>query len=175
MFDISEVTELEIQTREQEHERGSQLSISLDWRPADRLSLRSWHSRANAHRPLSSNRKRNRQLRLLWVHPPSTISRAGKGKRRGGRTSTSKISRRNSSLFARKSAHSGACFFSPRHSYSQVYHSSTLQKKTDSELFVVDTKGDDKGTTPFLFLTLHLIIRSPLSPKVSSTLLPRLP
>ena len=38
-------------------------------------------------------------------------------------------------------------FFSSHHRYSQVYHSSTLQKKTDSELFVVDTKGDDKGTT----------------------------
>ena len=38
-------------------------------------------------------------------------------------------------------------FFSSHHHYSQVYHSSTLQKKTDSELFVVDTKGDDKGTT----------------------------
>lgn len=49
----------------------------------------------------------------------------------------------------------GCVFFSPRHSYSQVYHSSTLQKKTDSELFVVDTKGDEKGMT-----LLHFVSRS---------------
>jgi hypothetical protein len=140
------------------------------------LKLRSWQSKANAHRPLSSNRKRNRQLRLPWVHRRSTTSRAGKGKRRGGRTSTSKISRRNSSLFARKSARSGAyIFFHPHHRWVLSYHSSTLQKKTDSELFVVDTKGDDKGMALLTFLTHHHITRSLLSPKVSPALLPRLP
>jgi hypothetical protein len=149
--------------------------LSLFFKVAS-LKLRSWQSRGNAHRPLTSNRKRNRQQRLPWVHRRSTTSRAGKGKRRGGRTSTSKISRRNSSLFARKSAHSGAyIFFHPHHRWVLSYHSSTLQKKTDSELFVVDTKGDDKGMALLTFLTHHHITRSLLSPKVSPALLPRLP
>ena len=44
-----------------------------------------------------------------------------------------------------------AFILSPPSALVLIYDSSTLQQRTDSELFVVDTKGDDKGTGLFAF------------------------
>jgi hypothetical protein len=59
---------------------------------------------------------------------------------------TLKMSRRNWRAFARRSAHSGAGLYLLNFCPSlNVIRRLTLQKKTDGELFIVDTKGDDKG------------------------------
>ena len=53
-----------------------------------------------------------------------------------------------------------------------------LQKKTDSQLFIVDTKGDDKGvqlsTFPLTHNSSHIIFVS-LSSKILAALLPNYP
>ena len=132
------------------------------------------------HPPLLSSQKRNCRLPPPWVHPPNTINLAGRGKGRGGRTLTLKISRRNWRAFARRSVHSGVCFYlSNIRPSSNVVCRLTLQKKTDSELFIVDTKGDDKGmgsqrltqpTNHLIYNFLFLSVRRSL-PRFSRTTL----
>jgi nucleolar protein 53 len=99
------------------------------------------------------------------VHPPNTTNLAGRAKRHGGRTLTLKISRRNWTVFARRNVHSGACFLSTFSvQSSNVICRLPLQKKTDSELFIVDIKGDDKGmpllTFPLTHKSSHIILVS---------------
>jgi hypothetical protein len=113
--------------------------IQVSWLPQNRT--------ANMLLHLLLSQKRNCQPPPSWVHPPNTINLAGRAKRHGGRTLTLKISRGNWRVFARRNVHSGACFISQTFfpPSSNVIYRLALQKKTDSELFIVDTKGDDKG------------------------------
>ena len=130
--------------------------------------------------PLLSSQKRICRHPPSSVHPPNTINLAGRAKRHGGRTLTLKISRIKWRVFARRNAHSGTCFIS--HLFfrpsSNVICRQALQKKTDSELFTVDTKGDDKGMHsrhfPFSHISSHIILVS-LSSKIPATLLPYYP
>jgi hypothetical protein len=131
--------------------------------------------------PLLSSQKRNRQRHPSWVHPPNTINLAGRAKRHGGRTLTLKISRRNWRVFARRNVHSGACFsltFFFVLPSSNVICRLALHKKTDSELFIVDTKGDDKGMHyrhfPSPTKSSHIILVF-LSSKIPATFLPYYP
>jgi hypothetical protein len=61
----------------------------------------------------------------------------------------------------------------PFHLSSNVIYRVTLQKKTDDELFVVDTKGDNKGicTRTLAFHTDYLIYIFIFSPKIFTTIL----
>jgi len=72
------------------------------------------------------------------------------------------------------------CVFYPStfRASSNVICRLALQKKTDSELFIVDTKGDDKGIPsrhfPVTHKSSHIILLS-LSSKILAALLPHCP
>jgi hypothetical protein len=91
---------------------------------------------------------------------------------------TLKISRRNWRASARRSARLGAVSYpiAFRPSLNAIYRL-TLQKKADGDLFVVDTKGDDKGihSRHLPIVAISYPYFSFLSSKIFATLLPHYP
>jgi hypothetical protein len=133
-------------------ERGSQVSISRDSRPANRLSY--GHGTPQIEKEIDScvHRGCTGAAQPVEQEREKGVEEERRHRRSRGETRVSSRGRAHARV---------RILFSTSPLLVSSYHSSTLQKKTDSELFVVDTKGDDKGTALCTFLNAPSYIRSP--------------
>jgi hypothetical protein len=146
-------------------ERGSQVSISRDSRPANRLSL------------MALLKSKKKSTAASTVGAPAQHNQSSRKGKKAWRKNVDieDLEEKLESLREEERTLGCAFFFLPRHCWSQATIARHYKKRQTANCSSSIPKATTKARLSALFSTHHLTIVPPLSPKVSPALLPRLP